>query len=406
MATPRTRERVLTSQYGTHKRYRYGMLTHTHETPVNVSSDTMDDYVVPDFHKRIAEGEVLNNPCTYVKESFRSTGGGLLDIVQNGSSIVFTGDGSLTTFTEWFLQTYGGWAQYGHGYEPAPTPPYDLEDAAKAKALGNVDRSPYSFAEDIAEFHETLRFLRDPFASLKNLSELFEKDLKKLTNAKKTLTRAKAIADVWLQYQFAFSPLVRSASDLIEAQSDKIRRPKRRTARGVETWKDSASSTSDNPHYFWSSHTVVDKSVRAGILYEVDNPFVDWQFKYGLRFKDIPETLWAIAPYSFLVDRVYNLSTALRGLTALLDPSVKMLASWSTSKTTTTEVRSLTDYQHPGVTSKTFIPDTDTKETFLYQRKVWSPSAKDVLPVPRWDQFVNTSTKLADVAALILQKIR
>ncbi len=364
--------------------------------------EEMDDYVVDNFGKRMHSGDIINNPCSYVKSSVQCTTGGSSYILQGGNVYEIYGEGSLTEF-----QRFDKGAPWALGRYPKPTPPDYFEDSVKLQALGNLDRSPYSFAEDIAELHETLRFLRDPLGSLRKLSKSLDKDASDLVSKYKHLDRAKAVADVWLQYRFAFSPLVRSGQDLIESFTDKIHRPPRRTARGKAVWEQTNSGLGTSRTYYeWEGSAQVEQEHKAGILYEVSNPLNDWKFKYGLRFKDIPETLWAVLPYSFMVDRVWNISQAVRGVTSFLDPNVKILAGWYSVKDTTRYTLSYIDYTYPSASTVSIVPDVRTEEIGSYTRATWSPTMSDAVPPMRLDQLVDSSTKLADLASLILQNVR
>lgn len=408
MANARTRARSEGPVTGLHENWIDENDPHREVLCTNYSqSETMDDYVVPNFQSRIAQGDVINNPCTYVKTTRRSigTGSSHIELVSGWRHI--EGDGTLTEFR----QTYPGSPWVSSAGIAVPSEPDGIQDALKLGALGNVDRSPYSFAEDLAEWRETLRFLRDPLGSLRKLSEAFKKDTRKLLSKKKHLTKAKAIADVWLTYRFALSPLVRSANDLLEAASTRTHRPERRTARYSETWSDFDSAedvrapTATSPH-LWASSAHVEGDYRAGILYEVSNPLNDWRFKYGLRFKDIPETIWAVMPYSFMVDRSFNISQSMRGLSSFLDPNVEILAAWIVKRLTSVQSVTYTGYDYSGALSISVIPDTIVTEKFTYDRTVWVPEISDLIPDLDIKGLINSSTKVADLSALILQNLR
>lgn len=383
-------------------KYVNGVPKETRTHVVSETTETMNDYVVDNFGKRVNSGDIINNPCSYVKHSVKVAPGGSSYVEQAGKTYEIYGEGSLTEF-----QRYSVGCAWPLGKYPEPTAPTYLEDAAKLQALGNVDRSPYAFAEDIGEVRETLRFLRDPFGSLRRAAQSMDDAAAGLMGRNKSLTRAKAIADVWLEYRFAFSPLVRSVNDLMEALNDKIHRPERRTARGREEWSQSDSGLgTSRTYYVWEGSAKVDLEHKAGILYEVSNPLNDWKFKYGLRFKDIPETAWALLPYSFMVDRVWNVSQSVRGLTSFLDPNVKFLAGWSTKKKTTTWQVSYLDYTYPTASVVTIVPDVRIETDFEYTRATWDPTISDFVPPLRLKDLVDSSTKLADLGALILQYVR
>jgi hypothetical protein len=362
----------------------------------------MDDVEVQSFHKRSNAGEVFVNPLTYVKETMHCRGTGRMKWTRTNGWVYENHGPGETTFQLSKIPNY----MVGVPADPSST--YSLPDSSMHKALGNVDRSPYAFAEDIAELHETLRFLKNPLGSIRKLSDEFSGEVYNLMTRRKYLDRAKAIADVWLTYQFAFSPLLRSSQDAVKAYNEKTYRSKRRTARGSETFSgtDSTGLTTING---WKSTASVkiEEEVRAGILYEVANPLNDWRYKYGLRFKDIPETIWAVLPYSFMVDRITNISQSVRGLVSFLDPNVKILGAWTTTRRKRTEERSYQGFQNSIVASIQYEePDFQVKETFTFTREPQTIEIGDFVPQVRLEGLINSTTKIADLAALILQRIR
>lgn len=365
-------------------------------------SESMDDVVTPDFERRRAAGEIIINDLNYVKESFNVVGLASLRWVRTVSGDIYTESGpGLNQLSK---------LNHNRGGNPAvlPDPPSEImSKSVRLQALGFIDRAPYSFAEDIAELRETIRFLRDPFGSLRNLSERFFGSRRKALAIADRLSRTKALAEVWAQYQFAFLPLVRSIDDAIASYSDQIHLPSRRTARGFAEHEDQDSQVHVYAGNRWSGQKYIKVAHRAGILYEDANPMMDWQNKYGLRFKDIPETLWAIFPYSFMVDRVSNFSASLRGLTAFLDPTIKILGAWESVRTTTVDIESLMGYESPIVESISFSgSESDVSEKFTYTRNGWDPSFTDLIPPFDGKGLVDSVTKLADLAALIVLRLR
>lgn len=376
----------------------------THNVLIRHEEETISDEITPGFHSASAEGAVVINPVSHVKYSTKPRGSGVLLYKRKYAN--YNEEYRCENQTAGHLKVSPGRICT---IPSVPVPTYDMVSAAKLQALGNLDRTPYSFAEDLAEMHETLRFLRDPLGSLRKLSQEFKGRVDSLLDLKRNLSRADAIANVWLQYQFAFLPLIRSANDAIASVGNKTRRPKRRTARGRSVFSGSDSDTQVTLDGYYSHASVTTEStVRAGILYEVTNPLEDWQFKYGLRFKDIPETLWAIFPYSFMVDRIFNLSQSVRGLVSFLDPNVNILGAWDSVKSSTISIQGIDDVVSPNVieTMLKFVPDEMEYEEHSYTRNVWVPSIGDLLPEVRLGDLIDTSTKIADLAALIWQRIR
>jgi hypothetical protein len=301
------------------------------------------------------------------------------------------------------------------GFSPdVPSVSYDVENMksrAISAALSYIDKSPYAFGEDIGEVRETIKFLRNPLSSLFDLSTAFRQAvrgrLKGRTIAKFLLR--KEFAAIWLQYRFAFLPLVRSIGDLIEARQKELKRPLFRTARGFDKYEQSETLQSVNAgthevdtYNVFRAHSAI---ARAYIHYRKDSPIVDWRYRYGLRFKDIPETMWQLCPYSFMVDRVINISNTIGGLTNLSDPSIEIVAAGVVMKiddVVATHLISAIDDRYSCSTDG----DTIYDRNFSYVREIVNPSLSDVVAKPDISGLVSDATKTVDLIALILQNMR
>lgn len=294
------------------------------------------------------------------------------------------------------------------------------EDRAKALSLSNMDNTQYAFGEDALELGETLRFLKSPLKSVSNLAKLFKRDVKTIkrfgiktnvgTLRRSVRDQTKAVADAWLQYRFAASPLIRSCMDALEAYYAYTPTfPERLTARGFS--KDEADNKVD---WSWenggngrqySLRRSIEQDFHASILYTVTNPIYDWKWKLGFRAKDIPTTAWQIVPLSFMVDRVLDISTFSKGVMNLADPNVKILAASVRRKTTHIE-----SYKLNSMTSNVYTGyaqgNTNEHTYFEYERVPWSPSFIDTLPKLTLHRLVDDATKIADLCALIRGRLR
>lgn len=373
-------------------------------TLVRSRTEAMDDVVVPNFRKRIRSGEIINNPCWYDADTVSAPSGGTYR-AENASQTYLTSGGNLTDYH----QTLAGSPHRGPSQTLPPPDAEGLMKLAKQQAIANIDSTPKKFLEDLFEIRETLRFIRNPIRSLTGLSRNLRSDVRRRQRLGKSLVDA--IADSWLTYRFAFSPLVRSTYEAVDVHVnwDNYHRPERRTARGRFSHNDIET---DTPRHYWSGSAwdnysrtrEAEREMRAQILYEVTNPVVDAGFKLGLRAKDIPEGIWQILPYSFMVDRVLNITNLVRGITNLLDPNVKIVAASTTDRLRQTTTLSFTDQFNSGWTV-TVVPDVWTEEYFDYNRVPWTPTVSDTVPVPTLKQVVKDATHISDLLALVNQRI-
>ena len=365
-------------------------------TPIVVDdADTMSDYVVERFHQRIAAGEIINNPCVY-RRSTRSVTGSMQFLKYSNGSLVYTITGPYTARNR----------EAGNVPSQLDVEIEDTQRRCKLVALANLDSTPYAFGEDVLEIKETLKFLKNPIGSLLDLSTQFRRAYrKKRAAAKDGYELLQAHSAVWLQYQFAFSPLVRSAQDVLEVyQSKPPHIPERVSSRGIVN-----NEASDTRSIAGWADFVYDETVdrtregKASILYEVSNPVRDWNFRLGLRAKDIPTTLWQVFPLSFMVDRLVDISSFSKGVINLADPRVKVLSGCYRVKDFKKNTLLISDRNDPDTTI--LSSDTVTDTEFSYQRAVWHPSVEDTVPELTPRNVVDTATKMTDTLALIIANV-
>lgn len=379
----------------------------------------MTDIVTPKFHQRVRDGEVINNPCNRVVKSYE----------------IFTGDASLLYYPSsspsnwWRLESGCITARLlaNPSYQPylfykndAPAPTFDTEGQAKSFALARVDSTPYEFAEDVGELRETLQFLKNPLDSIASLAKVYKqryRAIKRNPKFKENPAReAKALADLWNTYSFAFAPLVRSIMSACEAWNhrDRLKRPARRSSHGYsqnterssDVWTRAPEGAGIATYNKNCSRTV---ETHATIYYEVSNPLVNWQFALGLRLKDIPKTMWNLMPLSFMVDRMFNLSNAIAGISNLTLSSytVSILAASVTQRYTSKHTMTLSDLDWSTGAYTYIYSGSDYVQwtEFEYDRKIWVPKMTDAFPPVTGKGLVDSITKTADLIALILSRL-
>lgn len=402
---------------GTHRNYKNGVQqSKAANTTMSSFSSSMSDFVSPNYRERKERGEILINPCTMSVDQRTTTGSGSVTQVQNAAPHdvwTATGTGTITGYYD----AYGGGLP---SYTEAPLPDLIMQvELAKQKCIANIDSTPFSFAEDLAEIRETLRFLRDPLATMRKLSFNYRKAVEKIKKYRNpriaqkryAKTLAKDLSSVWLEQRFAVMPVFRSVVKLMEAyETETVYRPERRTSRGIVEAPSKSDSrvvtkVSSGRTFTYQCSANSFGSVRAGIIYEVENPIVNLQYKYGLRFKDIPETFWAVTPLSFMVDRLYNISGFIGGAVNLLDPNVDILGAWVTTKRERTVSIGVRSILESGYTS-TIVPDDIVDRHFEYQRTEWEPTFADTVPTLELRGLVDSAAKATDLLALIIQNFR
>jgi len=356
-----------------------------------ISSKSMQDTVTPDYSQKIANGEVVNYPMHFTRWH-HEFGDGV-------SSFSYTTSGKEYRVTVESSPE----REYGQGALMAlPSAPASAADARR-RALANVDSTPHAMLEDVFEIRQTLKFLRNPLLGLLELSKAFKLAVKRLQRIRK-LTRAEALASVWLQYRFAVTPLVNSAYNVVDGLGSLGEpRPKNRRARGKSENSKTVSDTY-TPNNSWSRKATRTESVSAGIGYTVSNPAAEWRYVFGLRSKDLPLAMWQVVPLSFMVDRVADISGTIAGLTNLLDPDISIKYAWVTTKTEDIYVNVLLDVPWRQDFSSSGKGYKYTN--FIYDRISWTPSGIDTIPTINLSGLVSSVTKITDLVALIVQNFQ
>lgn len=378
-----------------------------YENQINLGPDTetMDDVVTPRYREVIAAGGIVNNPCVYEssKKEFNGSANQLWkQIASPYHEYVFGGQG-YSSFRWANVDTSGSEDIYVEM-------PSGIKTRAKLLALSNIDKTPYAFGEDLGEIGETIRFLKSPFSSMLSMTKDWTRQKKRIVKRKNTSVRRKAelLSDAFLEFQFAFSPLLRSTYDLVEASQVAVadKRPDERySARGFARDTNSNQVSETFSGYTFERTIFQEWEGHATILYTVSNPATGWRAKYGLRAKDFPLTLWQIAPLSFMVDRVIDISSAVSAVMNLGDPSVKIVTGSYRYKSYEQRTLCNTQAVYTGW-NITGSGDTEMRENFTYNRAPWTPGLSDAVPNVTPGYIVSDILKITELGALILSYLK
>lgn len=352
-------------------------------------SDVMLDVVTPNFHKLTAAGFIFNNPMSRSVLA-RSGGVGTRKAVSNTQTSTASGN---------IVQMLSQLDGIGH----LPNLIDTGEGNAMLRAFANVDSTPYEFGEDLAELRESIEYIRKPFQAFVNALLPYRRKRDKLI--KKGLSKAKAHSKAWLEYRFALVPSAMSAYNAGHAMANWKKRvmPVRMTSRGFHNSKYSKDDTVVSGYRtYW--RTIESKcSTRATVLYERPGGQMSVAHTLGLRAKDIPAVLWAVAPYSWLIDRFVDISALVNAYVNLFDPKIRyLLACSSQNIETTSQLQIALDTTPDWACSHSNTPE---KVVTRQYSRVPKPTNDVPLPVPTMVALKSVSN-LTDIAALALQRLR
>nr|URG16397.1 MAG: maturation protein [Leviviridae sp.] len=295
----------------------------------NVVTTTID-VVTPNFHRRIANGEIINN-------YFSSTMVHDKPVKATAHNRVMKATASGTP-RGWYGTTTSGEIAMADSYKIAQlSASYSSEmvaarqsviDSAVQKAYANIDVSEMLALATAFESRKTVDFFRDTLKRLYRIMKAVRKlDIQRVAKE----FSPKELEARYMELRYAIRPLIYDANGLIAALDKTSRHYDRFTARGYDSTRVAASDVVTNQvcgWYLscdWNRTFSYEVSARAGVLSHVQ--MTDLQI-FGVD--QLLETGWELLPFSFIVDWFVNVGQALAAATP--NAGVTQLASWVTVK--------------------------------------------------------------------------
>lgn len=276
----------------------------------------MTDVVTPNFRKLVSKGGVVNSPMS------------LYEITASGGDKGWKFSNSISgPPTVWYGECFGDWCITSYGIPPDPGQDDSLVNhlvsLTATAAWAAVDNSAVSVPNMLGEMHQTLNMLGDP---VRSMSEFLwthawaDADWKAARGrAAKARALAKLLSSLWLQYQYAFKPILMDIEDILEELQKQTFSP-RRTARAQEVRENDKTvqsvGSSGGININFTTRTQTRYIVRAAIMYD---SIVTPQKRFGLTWRELPSTAWELTPWSFVADWFINVGDYLRAITPKLD---------------------------------------------------------------------------------------
>jgi len=353
----------------------------------------MDDEPHKNYRSRIKAGELIIGNLYAITHS-ESCGGGSINASFSGGGSWHLQPNSLDKMsaTRWAFQTYG------KPDIPSPSLHLDAEDI-KLQCLANVDPGQFDFTEDFLSMRENLAMLRNPLEGFKDVVDFY-----------RARRYFKSGASAWAYYRFAATPFLRSIHELYESFHTQNKHVKpfvrlRAQANGKDAATVSGNYTVGDITYAGSKEWSIE--IKAGLFYKVTKPRSGLAYKYSLRYKDLPAGFWAVVPYSFMIDRIFSVSNLSKAVMNITDPTVIVEGGYVTTKTTGTDKVRVVSRAPSG--GWTFVVNGDTVQTYNkdVRRELWTPTLSS-LPIPsvNFKGLVSDATRIADLAALIIQRVK
>lgn len=173
----------------------------------------------------------------------------------------------------------------------------------------------------IAEFRETMEFLRSPVRAIYEHTHSLARDVKKIKRVwrQDPVRYGKLLGGIWLGWSFGVAPLVDDLNSAKSALDNMIYGGKHDSTRIVATGRYRQHLGSDmNLGVVNVAHCVQDRfdnadySVRyLGAIAARPAGVYGWMEDFGVGFDDIVPSVWEGIPWSWLLDYIFNIGEVL-----------------------------------------------------------------------------------------------
>lgn len=330
-------DQLINSYYGSTKTGRY--TNATNHSCLRHTKETCTDEIVPNFHKRVAMGEVFFNPYTKT------------DLCQTESVGSYHRESVVLKY-----KYFGNFTFSNYLCNPFldRTPEHGeinigrLIDLAITQAYANVDSSKANLLETLAESGKTITFLKEKLLGAVSIYKALRRfDLKRARRGLKSLSGCSLkelrqmkksgayLANRYMEVRYAIRPLIMDTMNIMEGLTDPPKVIDRFTFRGFAADSTTASYEGSYSHgslryllgqtnYHYRQNSTRTVNVKAGVLTSIDsvNPF------NVFGFDQVIETAWALVPFSFIADWFVNIGNTLASWTP--EMGVTVLGSWYT----------------------------------------------------------------------------
>ena len=364
--------------------------------------ETMTDYVVPNWRRRVLAGEIITNPFNSVKEYYHVEG-------------QYHGEGKYSSNPEvwqthigsngYFLDSRGRGTWYSSTPQFSQTP---IIEQAQIQCLANVNKTEFDSITFMGEWEKTRNLHRAVAKSAFDVVQATYADIPGVRVTRGALRlklgKLKAYANTYLLVRYGLLPLMhdlRSACAFLQRE-----RPIRETARGyanhVETLSSVHESHDGQLNWVIQSECRREISVRAGLLYDA-TPATKILGAAGLL--DPLSSAWELTKLSFVFDWLIDVGSWLDAI----QPSgaTKVLTSYySVVETVThTSVIAGSKKNPPSIwdsTQRAMSNSGSRLDMAVGKRRViWNGS---VPPLPAAGSGLNALRSL-DLAMLIAQRV-
>lgn len=293
---------------------------------------TTQDTVVPNFHRRRANGEIFNNGFSTRKEVRDGTGMFHTEVYCDTQTSPIIPYGQLQAENDGSGDFYlYRWVQNNTESPPSTSglaALSALQAVSRNNALASINQTEFNLPLFAVEWSKTLGLYRQ-------ISDVFYDEMKRAWdilrgNRAYLPATLRNLSHAWLFARFGVTPLLYELQGAAKVLSQPL--PERQTARGQAYDVIEASKTfyvsdgliPDPSSYQMKWDRVINLKVRNGVLYESQYTGLNKAASLGLTR---PATVaWEAIPFSFVIDRFVDIGTWLDAIQPA--GTYETLAAW------------------------------------------------------------------------------
>lgn len=313
----------------------YGTNTGSSTVIQSKSEEVMTDTVTPGFKKLSSKGSTVFSPLQKTKTE-------TLDYATpftRNDVVWYPNSNTKKSFFEETLHTGTVASSYllNSSYSAIPDVS-STRNRAITSAFSNVSLSDANVIATLGESKQTIISLVSALRSVHKIFFRFSRTRTELLFKFKKMKKAdhvKLLADLWMKARYELRPLYYECMGYAKALQAEPKPRFRQTFRGFA--EDSGTLPDAYVDKAVWYRTIKSKTTarftvqcRAGVLTDVNGA----SLKMSLGVYEIPQGLWELVPYSFVLDWFINMGDLIASWTP--KPQFKVLGSWVTTTVTTT----------------------------------------------------------------------